>query len=151
MGSSASKPETKVFTPATPIDFSASFLSQLENTPESEYSRAQHTEKYIQERVAAELSKLESQTIAQFQNTTNSALLTDDDKTTALPSVAALNEKIAKLTQVLQENAKLAKIEVPSTIAASREAVISCLKENQGKSLNCWEEVEVFRKLVKEL
>lgn len=34
MGSSASKPETKVFTPSTPIDFSASFLSQLENSSE---------------------------------------------------------------------------------------------------------------------
>jgi len=34
MGSSTSKPETKVFTPATPVDFSASFLSQLENSSE---------------------------------------------------------------------------------------------------------------------
>ena len=30
MGNSASKSETKVFTPSTAIDFSASFLSQLE-------------------------------------------------------------------------------------------------------------------------
>lgn len=30
MGNSASKSETKVFTPSTPVDFSASFLSQLE-------------------------------------------------------------------------------------------------------------------------
>lgn len=34
MGSSTSKPETKVFTPDTPIDFSATFLSQLETSPE---------------------------------------------------------------------------------------------------------------------
>lgn len=34
MGSTTSKPETKVFTPSTPIDFSSSFLSQLESSPE---------------------------------------------------------------------------------------------------------------------
>lgn len=34
MGSSASKPETKVFTPTTPVDFSSTFLSQLEQSPE---------------------------------------------------------------------------------------------------------------------
>lgn len=34
MGSSASRPETKVFTPAAPVDFSASFLSQLEASAE---------------------------------------------------------------------------------------------------------------------
>ncbi|RLV91235.1 MICOS complex subunit MIC19 [Spathaspora sp. JA1] len=150
MGSNTSKPETKVFTPATPIDFSASFLSQLENTPESEFSRAQHTEKYIQERVAAELAKLEQQTIAQFQTTTNNALLTEQDKITS-PSVSELNDKITKLTETLQENAKLAKIEVPSSITTSRQEVINCLKENQGKSLNCWEEVEIFKNLVKKL
>lgn len=34
MGSAASKSETKVFTPKAPVDFSASFLSQLENSTE---------------------------------------------------------------------------------------------------------------------
>ena len=34
MGANGSKPETKVFTPDTPIDFSATFLSQLESSPE---------------------------------------------------------------------------------------------------------------------
>lgn len=34
MGSNTSKPETKVFTPNIPVDFSASFLSQLESSQE---------------------------------------------------------------------------------------------------------------------
>ena len=34
MGANGSKPETKVFTPDTPIDFSATFLSHLESSPE---------------------------------------------------------------------------------------------------------------------
>ncbi|KAK6457504.1 uncharacterized protein RJT20DRAFT_125242 [Scheffersomyces xylosifermentans] len=149
MGSSASKPQTKVFTPATPVDFSASFLSQLENSPESDYSRAQYTEKYIQERVSAELTKLEKETIKNFQNTTNSALLPSDSSTDT--SVPSLNEKIESLTKLLQENAKLAKIEIGDDVKSARELVIKCLKENPGKSLNCWDEVEAFKKVVRQL
>ncbi|EAZ63333.1 hypothetical protein PICST_51523 [Scheffersomyces stipitis CBS 6054] len=149
MGSSASKPETKVFTPATPVDFSASFLAQLENSPESDYSRAQYTEKYIQEKVAAELTKLEKEAITNFQNTTNGALLKSDAKPQL--SVDSLNTKIDALTRRLQDNAKLGKIELGEDLKAAREEVIKCLKDNHGKSLNCWDEVESFKKLVRQL
>ncbi|CAX44300.2 mitochondrial protein, putative, partial [Candida dubliniensis CD36] len=150
MGANGSKPETKVFTPDTPIDFSATFLSQLESSPESDFSRAQYTEKYIQDRVAAELAKLEKQTISSFKETTDKALLKDDPEDQKL-SVAATNDKITNLTNVLKENALLGKVVIPPNVEESRNAVISCLKENQGKSLNCWEEVETFKKLVKDL
>lgn len=145
MGSSASKPETKVFTPKAPVDFSASFLSHLENSQESDYTRSQYTEKYIQERVAAELKKLESDAITKFQNATADALLKEGEEKT---SVASSNEKIAKLTEVLQESAKLVQVELSSDIQSARQSVIACLKDNQGKPLNCWDEVEQFKKLV---
>ncbi|KGR04057.1 hypothetical protein MG5_00034 [Candida albicans P57072] len=150
MGANGSKPETKVFTPDTPIDFSATFLSQLESSPESDFSRAQYTEKYIQDRVAAELAKLEKQTISSFKEATDNAILKDDPEDQKL-SVAATNDKIAKLTNTLKENALLGKVVIPPNVEESRNAVISCLKENQGKSLNCWEEVETFKRLVKDL
>ncbi|CAK9438709.1 uncharacterized protein LODBEIA_P29330 [Lodderomyces beijingensis] len=153
MGSTTSKPETKVFTPQSPIDFSSSFLSQLEQSPDSDYSRAQYAEKYIQDRVAAELAKLEKETIKKFKDTTNAAL-SNDSNTTATEaglSVPESNGKIAKLTQLLKENAQLEKINLTPQITASRDSVIACLKENQGKSLNCWDEVETFKKLVKDL
>ncbi|KAI5953586.1 hypothetical protein KGF54_002958 [Candida jiufengensis] len=155
MGSNTSKPETKVFTPTTPIDFSSTFLSQLEQSPESDYSRAQYTEKYIQDRVAQELTKLEKQTIKNFKDTTNQALLKDDSvdkdaKDTKL-SVSQANDKIVQLTQLLKENAELEKANITPEIKQSRENVISCLKNNQGKSLNCWDEVETFRNLVRDL
>ncbi|KAG4405105.1 hypothetical protein JTP64_005141 [Candida tropicalis] len=150
MGSSTSKPETKVFTPDTPIDFSATFLSQLETSPESDFSRAQYTEKYIQDRVAAELNKLEKETIKNFKNTTENALLKEDKENTKL-SVAAANEKITKLTDLLKQNAILGKVAVPPNVQEARELVLKCLKENEGRSLNCWDEVETFKQLVKEL
>ncbi|KAI5949638.1 hypothetical protein CANMA_005445 [Candida margitis] len=150
MGSTASKPETKVFTPTTPVDFSSTFLSQLEQSPESDYSRAQYTEKYIQDRVAEELKKLEAQTIKNFKQTTNDAILKDKSNKPGL-SVTESNAKIAKLTQLLQDNAKLEQINITPELKDSRENVIKCLKDNQGKSLNCWDEVETFRTLVRNL
>ncbi|RCK60380.1 MICOS complex subunit MIC19 [Candida viswanathii] len=150
MGSSTSKPETKVFTPDTPIDFSATFLSQLETSPESDFSRAQYTEKYIQDRVAVELARLEKETIKNFKNTTEKALLKEDKEDTKL-SVAAANEKITNLTDLLKKNAVLAQVVIPPTVQEARESVVKCLKDNQGRSLNCWDEVETFKQLVKEL
>ncbi|KAL1574991.1 DUF1690-domain-containing protein [Candida albicans] len=101
-------------------------------------------------KVAAELAKLEKQTISSFKEATDNAILKDDPEDQKL-SVAATNDKIAKLTNTLKENALLGKVVIPPNVEESRNAVISCLKENQGKSLNCWEEVETFKRLVKDL
>lgn len=145
MGSTASKPETKVFTPNAPVDFSASFLSHLENSQESDYTRAQYAEKYIQERVAAELSKLEVDAAKRFKETTSQSLETAVDSKT---SVASSNEKVQELTKALQDSAKLILVELNDDIKKARGNVIACLKDNQGRSLNCWDEVQEFKTLV---
>lgn len=145
MGSTASKPETKVFTPNAPVDFSASFLSHLENSQESDYTRAQYTEKYIQDRVASELSKLETQAREQFQKATSESLDKTKDNTT---SVAISNEKVQGLTKALQDSAKLILVELSDDIKKARGNVIACLKDNKGRALNCWDEVEQFKTLV---
>lgn len=97
--------------------------------------------------MAAELTKLEQETIKKFQSTTQNS----ESKDTSTTSVASSNEKIEKLTKLLKENIKLAKVEVGDDVKTARQSVISCLKENPGKSLNCWNEVEEFRRLAKEL
>ncbi|CAH6718640.1 MICOS complex subunit Mic19p [[Candida] jaroonii] len=149
MGSTTSKPEQKVFTPSAPIDFSASFLSQLENSKESDYSRSQYTEKYIQDRVQQELTKLERETILKFQDTVNDSILPEDSKD--LISVEKSNDKITSLKKLMQENIELTKVEVSKEITSSRDLVLKCLKDNEGRSLNCWEEVQKFKQLVKDL
>lgn len=148
MGSSASKPETKVFTPKAPVDYSASFLSHLENSQESDYTRAQYTESYIQERVASELKKLELDAINKYQASASDALLKDNEKAV---SYSSSNEKIAALSKTLQESTSLIKIELDDSIINARKAVIECLRDNKGKPLVCWDEVEQFKKLVHNL
>ncbi|GEQ71712.1 hypothetical protein JCM33374_g5398 [Metschnikowia sp. JCM 33374] len=148
MGSTASKPETKVFSPKAPVEYSASFLSHLENSQESDYTRAQYTESYIQERVASELQKLELEAIKKYQNSASDALLKDGKDAV---SFSSSNDKISSLSKTLQENASSIKIELDDSILNARQTVIGCLKDNKGKALNCWEEVEQFKKLVHNL
>lgn len=148
MGSSASKPEAKVFTPQAPVDLSASFLAHLENASESDYTRAQYTESYIQERVAEELNRLESQAIESFKNTAAAATLPEDDSKV---SVSSSNEKLNELSQSLKESAQKIQLELPQSIKDSKQSVLLCLKENAGKPLNCWDEVTEFKKLVHSL
>lgn len=149
MGSTASTPEQKIFTPQAPIDFSASFLSQLENSQESDYSRSQYTEKYIQDRVKQELTKLEAQTIKSFRTTLNNNILANDDLDNH--SVAVNNDKIQQLKQLLKHNLESTTVVINDDVKHARQNVIACLKDNEGKSLNCWDEVQKFKTLIKDL
>lgn len=100
------------------------------------------------------MQKLESQTIKKFQQTTNEAIANDKSSSSSNKlklSVTETSAKVAKLTQLLQDNAKLEQIEITPALQNSRDQVIQCLKDNQGKSLNCWDEVETFRTLVRNL
>lgn len=168
MGSSPSKPEAKVFTPAAPVDFSASFLASLEHSTEvcffigesnpeiftdhvmkSDYSRAQYTEKYIQDRVALELDKLEKQAREKLNNIADESLIVESGDSGV--SVRASNEKVTQLNTKVKENAKLAHVELSEDAKRARGEVINCLKDNKGRSLNCWDEVQNFKKLVDKL
>lgn len=115
---------------------------------QSDYSRAQHTEKYIQDRVAAELAKLERETLKKFKDTTDKSLETSSYEG---PSVSGANDKIADLTKRLQDNISKAKVQTSDEFNSAREQVIKCLRDNEGRSLNCWDEVQQFRKLANEL
>ncbi|GMM32889.1 Mic19 protein [Saccharomycopsis crataegensis] len=156
MGSSASKPEqTKVFTPATPVEFSQEFLNQLDNSEESNYARSQLSEKFIQKEVSKKLADLQKETNESLSKTLSSKLeLTDS---TPEISSSKLDAKIEELTQKLNTinsnkffQDRISK-EANTTVSSSREEVLKCLKDNSDKPLNCWDEVQKFRGLVKKL
>lgn len=94
---------------------------------------------------------METQTIKQFKQTTNDAINKDSNSSKSKLSVIESNAKIAKLTKLLQDNAKLEQVNITPELKDSRDRVIACLKDNQGKSLNCWDEVETFKTLVRNL
>lgn len=154
MGSQPSKPgEVKVFQPQTQIEFSEALLAQLESSKESNFSRKQLADRYVEQRVSERLSELEEKTLKKFESKLESSLQknepTEGDDSSL--SSNALNEKIEKLNKKLQiyqdkdteRSEKYAKND-------TRTALHKCLLENKGKPLNCYQEIEQFKKLVLE-
>lgn len=65
-------------------------------------------------------------------------------------STGNLNEKLDSILQNLQKLNSL-KPQLDDNLQKSKLSVLSCLKENLGKPLNCWNEVENFKKLINDL
>lgn len=83
-----------------------------------------------------------------FKETTEESLETSSYEGT---SVSGANDKIADLTKRLKDNISKAKVQTSDEFNSAREQVIKCLRDNEGRSLNCWDEVQQFRKLANEL
>lgn len=94
------------------------------------------------------MNKLEKDALKQLQQQTDDALSKTDEPSL---SVLATDEKLSKLTEKIQKNVGDSEIHVSREVTKARESVIKCLTSNQGKPLNCWEEVEQFKKLVKDI
>lgn len=151
MGSTTSKPsETRVFQPKTPIDFSEALLSQLESSNETNFTRKQLGEKFVEQRVARRLAELEDETLKKFESKLDGSLIKKDDEKDSLTS-ELLNEKVNSLDQRLaalkerddQKHSKFAK-------HPTRQQLTACLLENKGKPLNCYNQIENFKKFVQE-
>lgn len=150
MGSQPSKPnEVKVFQPKTQIDFSEALLSQLESSKESNFTRKQLADRYVEQRVSDRLSELEEETLKKFENKLESSLLQNDNGEESGISSKALNEKIEKLNEKLDsfQNMDKSKSSKFSNNPIKKE-LRKCLLENKGRPLNCYEQIENFKKLV---
>lgn len=150
MGSSTSKePQTKTFIPKTPVEFSSSLLAQLDNSTESDYTRQQYAETYIQQRVKNELEKLEKLKLDQLDDELTRNLLPDENDANG-STVASINEKLNKMSEKLAElNARTGRSNPTLEIAESE--IVKCLKDNKGKPLNCWDIAQDFQKAVNQL
>ena len=66
-------------------------------------------------------------------------------------SSSKLDEKLNELTKKLEEINSHRHFQTPGIdeqVVQNKSLVISCLKKNKGRPLNCWEEVENFKKIV---
>lgn len=151
MGSNSSKPsEARVFQPQTPVDFSETLLSQLESSNETNFTRKQLGERFVEQRVSDRLSELEEETLKKFENNLDGSLIKNDDDKNSQTS-QQLNEKVKSLEQTLtalkekddQRHSNFANHPV-------RLELTTCLLEHKGKPLNCYNQMEAFKKLVDE-
>ncbi|KAI1967095.1 hypothetical protein LOZ58_000590 [Ophidiomyces ophidiicola] len=158
----------------TPVQFSQNLVESLQSSSETDSSRAQTIELHIQTRVAEELQRIqarESQTLADLEQrladatssskTTDHSLLSLDAPRVPLSSLEATSQladqnipkrdinsqqvaqKIEELRQKLAERRKIK--EVDAGVEKAREGVVSCLRANQKRPLDCWEEVNTFK------
>ncbi|KAH3900514.1 related to Altered inheritance of mitochondria protein 13, mitochondrial [Saccharomycodes ludwigii] len=165
MGAQASKQQqqndnkTLLFESTVPVNFSDAVLAQLESSTDSSYTKKQTAEKYIQERISKELNVLETETLEKFENKLNTSLLQSTpeeeelDKNGKLLTSQHLNKKVTELNEHLnnliqQRSSKFEKNEDLKKIKAN---LSQCLKDNQGKPLNCYDEIQNFKKIVNDV
>ncbi|OAP61435.1 hypothetical protein AYL99_03638 [Fonsecaea erecta] len=173
MGAGQSKPDesTKhVFTSDTPIQFSQELIDSLQASSETNSTRAKTLELHIAQRVAAELEKIRNHEASVLEEArkkiatsgetdSDSSLLQispkdllpgsvgDEDK--KAPSSQKVQQEIEKLKQTLGQRKTLR--EVPKEVENARQDVISCLRINDRKPLDCWKEVEIFKREVRKM
>ncbi|KAI9887444.1 MAG: hypothetical protein M1823_000702 [Watsoniomyces obsoletus] len=178
MGSSTSKENPQgsqhVFSSTTPVRFSQEMLNSLQSSGETDSTRAKSLEARIQARVADELRRLEereSQRIRELEEQISSSSSSSSGQQTSnsTSSVGSENNKqqegqgnrqvelgrepiqreIEALRQKLQGRKKVR--ELDGEVVHAREEVIQCLQSHQQRPLDCWREVEAFKKHVARL
>lgn len=74
---------------------------------------------------------------------------TEEEKARKNTSSKKVNEEIEKLKKALGERKVLK--DLPKEVEQAREGVITCLRLNDRQSLDCWKEVEIFKREVRKL
>ncbi|ODH35372.1 hypothetical protein ACO22_02945 [Paracoccidioides brasiliensis] len=164
MGAGGSKPAAAgtasrhIFSSDTPVQFSQAFVESLQGSPETDSTRAQTLELHIQNRIAAELERIrarESQTLADLEK----RLAEDSSSPSASPastntdgtpvqelSSARVRQEISSLSAKLAERRKVR--ELDEGVEKARGDLVRCLKGNKRRPLDCWREVEGFKREV---
>lgn len=166
-----------VFNPEAPVRFSSELIESLQNSPQSDTTRSKALELQVQSRVERELSQLhakEQQRLRELQDaiaaaadaaeataaTENAAPSLAERLADSLSSADVLAEKqrrrdmshalvqreIEGLRRKLEERKKL---EQPDGgVEEAKLKVVECLRVNDRRPLDCWREVEAFKKEV---
>jgi len=171
MGAGQSKPDesTKhVFASDTPIQFSQELIDSLQASSETNSTRAKSLELHIQQRVADELEKIKKHEASSLDairkkiteetgsdpssispNDLIPGTSNSDEKKRKDQSSKKVQEEIEKLKQQLGQR-KTVK-DLPKDVENARQDVISCLRINDRKPLDCWKEVEIFKQQVRKM
>jgi MICOS complex subunit MIC19 len=177
--STANDSTKHVFSASTPINFSPDLIDSLQSTPETDSTRARTLDLHIQQRVAEELEKIQrkqnellesarqgitregsSETGGESGSGSGSIAVSAKD---LLPSAitgedseeakrkAQTSQKVQAEIEKLRSTLAQRKVlrDLPKEVESARNDVISCLRINDRRPLDCWKEVEVFKRSVK--
>lgn len=140
--------ETKPFPTLTPVQFSPNLLDSLDKSTESTITRQERQSQAIAKQVGQNLDNLLKEKSEKLDSKINSKLLAppsnvDSEKYKGSPE---LNSKLDSIYKNLQQSAE-AKIAKSSDVLSAEKQVTHCLLKNKGTPLNCWDEVQKFKKL----
>ncbi|KAG9958509.1 DUF1690-domain-containing protein, partial [Aureobasidium melanogenum] len=172
MGSGSSKPQGSqyVFAADSPVSFSPSVVDSLQNSPETDSTRSRNLELQIQQRVTAELERIreeEAQRLAQYterltpttddQSSSDDSTLKEKISSALTPSSSqhkdrsndSVSKEVAELRSKLERRKKLEQTD--PAVEKAKEGLVQCLRVNDRRPLDCWEQVEAFKAEVAKL
>ncbi|KAJ4335217.1 hypothetical protein N0V87_006256 [Didymella glomerata] len=176
MGAENSKPSSEVkqhvFSTDHPVRFSNELVDSLQKNTFTDATRSKAQELQYQERLTAELEKLREQGSQDFSKF--SETLSGEEPTQSEPSFAekladatsssstlaekkrqqdmsrtSVTKEIEQLRTRLEQRKKLEQVDAELTKA--KEDVVTCLRMHDRRPLDCWKEVETFKKEVQRL
>ncbi|KAH9875083.1 hypothetical protein J1614_004571 [Plenodomus biglobosus] len=173
MGADNSKPSSEVtqhvFAPEHPVRFSNGLVDSIQKNTFTDSARSKAQELQYQQRLTAELEKLrqqESENFSKFSETLSSespessepSLLDKITDATSSKSTLAeqqrqkdmsrdsVTKEIESLKAKLEKRKKLEQVD--QDLSKAKEAVVACLRTHDRRPLDCWKEVETFKKEV---
>ncbi|PNY29068.1 MICOS complex subunit mic19 [Tolypocladium capitatum] len=158
MGANTSKQDARggyQWKASGPPSVSLDVLESLQTSPETDASRAKLIEQHIQARVAEELKKLqqrESEALKLAYDETAPAEVGgggDGKNAASGPTRFTVGKEVEELRRKLEERKQVRAL--PDGVENARSEVIRCLRENNRRPLDCWQEVENFKAEVKKL
>ncbi|KAH6618642.1 hypothetical protein C7974DRAFT_416003 [Boeremia exigua] len=173
MGAENSKPSSEVkqhvFSSDHPVQFSNGLVDSLQKNTFTDATRSKAQELAYQERLTAELEKLREQGSQDFSKF--SETLSDEDSQPAEPSFTekladatsssstlaekkrqqemsrtSVTKEIEQLRKKLEQRKKLDQVD--ADLNKAKEEVVTCLRMHDRRPLDCWKEVETFKREV---
>ncbi|KAF2190513.1 hypothetical protein K469DRAFT_746993 [Zopfia rhizophila CBS 207.26] len=173
MGAGNSKPVNEIsqhiFSSDAPVRFSNELVDSLQKNTQTDSTRSKQQELQYQTRLTAELEKLRDQEAqnlskvsetlsAEAENpseptladklsdaTSSSSTLADKQKQKEM-SRDSVTKEIEALKKKLDERKRLEQVD--PRVNKAKEEVVACLRVNDRRPLDCWKEVENFRREV---
>jgi altered-inheritance-of-mitochondria protein 13 len=119
---------------------------------QTDTTRAQTLELHIQARVADELKRLQSRqdaALKEAQEKLSQTPIPEDEKASSKLSSQSVNKEVDTLRARLEQRKKVR--DVPTEVERARSDVVRCLREHDRRPLDCWQEVETFKKEVRRM
>ncbi|CAF9906997.1 MAG: hypothetical protein GOMPHAMPRED_004992 [Gomphillus americanus] len=151
MGQEASKVSPTnpqhVFKSSGPVRFSPEVVDILQNSPASDSIRAQDLELHIQNRVHTELSRLaeeQTKSLKELQDKISSETPAPSSKSPDL-SRASVQKETEELKKKLAKRKLREDVVGDKNVEKAKDELVTCLRNNDRRPLDCWQEVEAFK------